>query len=111
MKKQIDVYVYEERLVGSCMETVLYGFAKRIGLLRADTSIMASIEDYIGNPLPYEPISIRITGESTLGEALEPFEGICEDGVIDLNGYVAGDKLLIETLNETVENATLEVTV
>ena len=75
------------------------------------TKDSVSIQDYLGNPLSYEPISIRITGESALGEVLEPFEGICEDGIIDLSGYVVGDRLKIESMNENVENARLEVVI
>lgn len=88
-----------------------YRFYKHIKLNKEDNVVAISIQDYLGNPLPYEPISIRITGESALGEALEPFEGICEDGEIDLSGYVAGDKITVQTMSENVENAKLEVVI
>ncbi len=88
-----------------------YTWFKHIGLIKSGNAATLSWKDYLGNPLPYEPVDIRITGESALGESLEPFEGNCDDGIIDLSGYVAGDKLLIETLNENVENAKLEVVV
>ena len=70
-----------------------------------------TIQDYLGVPLPYEPISIRITGESAQGETLEPFEGVCDDGILDLSNYTAGDKLTIESLAINMENATLEVVI
>ncbi len=88
-----------------------YTFFKHIILTPVTNLVTISLQDYLGNPLSYEPISIRITGETTLGEALEPYEGSCEDGTIELDGYETGDKLTIETLNQNVENASLEVVV
>ena len=86
-----------------------FSFIKHIKLIRDGNIVNVSLQDYLGNPLPYEPVSIRITGESAQGETLEPFEGECEDGIIPLDVYVAGDKLKIESLNANVENVTLEV--
>ena len=83
---------------------------KEIKLVR-DGNVTVSVKDWQGNAQPHEPVLIRITGESALGEPLEPFEGICEDGTIELDGYAAGDKLKIESMNANVENATLEVAV
>lgn len=88
-----------------------YTFFKHVNLTPSTNLVTISLRDYLGNPLPYEPVSIRITGESALGEALEPYEGLCEDGTIELDGYETGDKLTIETLNQNVENATLEVVI
>ena len=70
-----------------------------------------TLQDYLGNPLPYEPITIRISCESALGEVIEPYEGECDDGVIDLGNYTAGDKLTIESLAVNMENAKIEVVV
>ena len=86
-----------------------YHYFKHIKLLIDSSVVNIALRDYLGNPLSYEPISIRITGESVLGETLEPFEGECEDGIIPLDGYVAGDKLIVQTMSANVENATLEV--
>ena len=86
-------------------------FFKKVTLSVVDNSVEIGLMDWQDNSLDFEPVSIRITGESALGEMLEPFVGICEDGTIDLSGYVAGDKLTIVTLNENVENATLEVVI
>ena len=80
---------------------------KEVKLSRATVTL----QDYLGNPLLYEPITIRITGESEQGEVIEPYEGICEDGIIDLSGYEAGDKLVIESLAVNMENAKIEVVV
>jgi hypothetical protein len=82
---------------------------KEIKLELAGDAVNVSLQDWQGNALPYEPILIRITGESAQGETLEIFEGECDDGIIPLDVYVAGDKLRIESLNENVENAVLEV--
>jgi hypothetical protein len=84
---------------------------KEIKLIRNSNIVNVSLQDYLGNPLSYEPVAIRITGESALGETLEPFEGECDDGTIELAGYVAGDKLTVQSLNENVENTSLEVVV
>lgn len=84
---------------------------KEISLVHNGSYVTILIQDWQGNPLPYEPVNIRITGKMADGTALTPFESICVDGTIELDVYQPGDQLLIETLNENVENTRLEVVV
>lgn len=86
-------------------------WAKEIQLVQEDGQVKVLIFDWQGKPLSFEPVTIRITGESAQGETLEPFEGECDDGTIELDGYETGDAITIETLNQNVENASLEVVV
>lgn len=109
MKALNHQLVDEDTLDGKVIIKTMGRCWKEIKLIRDGNIINVSQQDWEGNPLPYEPVSIRITGESALGEPLEPFEGECEDGIVELDGYVAGDKLKIESMNANVENATLEV--
>lgn len=110
MLKEIGGYVYYVSNEGKAVSCT-GRYAKEIQLTNYEGLITVSLQDYLGNPLPYESVLIRITGESALGEPLEPFEGICEDGTIELDGYAAGDKLTVQSLNVNVENAKLEVVV
>lgn len=111
MKALNHQLVDEDTLDGRTIIKATGRYWKEIKLTREGNLVTASWQDWQGGALPYEQVLIRITGESALGEPLEPFEGECEDGIVELDGYVAGDKLKIESLNANVENATLEVVV
>lgn len=109
MYKEINGIIYSVSNDGRAVSCT-GRFAKEIKLTH-DGLIIVSLQDYLGNPLPYEPVLIRITGESALGEALEPFVGECDDGTIELEGYETGDVITIESLNANMENASLEVVI
>ena len=103
--------VLSVELQGSHIIKTHYCMVKKVVFIKNDHAVQVLIHTWTDEPLQFAPVLIRITGESADGEDLAVFEDECTDGVIELDTYLPGDKITICSLNNDMDNATMEVTI